>query len=64
MEIEINPVIEGMRWRWSWRWDPLICIPISITAIYRSSVRVVHICMYVHVYVCMWIGAGKDVNMK
>ena len=64
MEIEINPGIEGMIWRWRWRWNPLICISISITVMYRSSVRVVHMCMYVHVCVCTWIEVGKEVNMK
>ena len=64
MEIEINPGIEGMRWRWRRRWNPLICISISITVMSRSSVRAVHMCIYVHVYVCTLIGVGKEVNRQ
>ena len=64
MEMEINPGIEGMRWRWRWRWNPLIRISISIAVVYRSSVRAVHLCMSVRVYVCTLIGVGKEVNMQ
>ena len=59
-----QPRDRGDEMETGWGWDPLICISISITVMYRSSVRAVHMCIYVHVYVCTLIGVGKEVNRQ